>query len=274
MLTLNSLPAPFHQAARSPRTSEKFSPISTAEAITPLLDRGWTIRKAWASRVRARPDGEIRTDADFRRHHVLLTPPSGESGHSEVRPEVLLRNANDGSSAYRLDLALFRFVCSNGLVIKSRDFGSVSVAHTRRQAIEVLDATERVRSMTEHTIPRVYEMERTRLNIADQYIFAHKAAVLRGLPHNAFWSVLTTAHRPEDDTETLWGLYNAIQEAGVRGGCRYVSDTNPLDNFAQVNGPVRTVRGVKNELGPIAVKFNRDLWALAEETLAARTVLS
>ena len=36
-------------------------------------------------------------------------------------PEIMVINANDGSSSLRMEAGLFRFVCSNGLIVKSQE---------------------------------------------------------------------------------------------------------------------------------------------------------
>ncbi|NBW19567.1 MAG: DUF932 domain-containing protein, partial [Caulobacteraceae bacterium] len=59
----------------------------------------------------------------------------GEAGNAralavgDTFPEVVLVNANDGSSAYKLMAGVFRLVCLNGMVVAERQTGQVSVHH-------------------------------------------------------------------------------------------------------------------------------------------------
>ena len=39
-------------------------------------------------------------------------------------PQILLTNSHDGGNAFTLSAGIFRLVCSNGLVIKTEDYGS------------------------------------------------------------------------------------------------------------------------------------------------------
>ncbi len=84
------------------------------------------------------------------RHLDHLVNPKGE----EV-PEIVLENSHDGTAAYRLHAGIFRFCCSNGLLIASANFGTISVKHAggREFDARIADAT---RQIAEHT-PAAFE---------------------------------------------------------------------------------------------------------------------
>jgi hypothetical protein len=44
-------------------------------------------------------------------------------------PQILLTNSHDGGNAFSLSAGIFRLVCSNGLVIKTEDYGTARLVH-------------------------------------------------------------------------------------------------------------------------------------------------
>src|ERR1700751_6461233 len=49
---------------------------------------------------------------------------------NQVRPEVVLVNSHDKSSAYQLHCGLFRLVCTNGMVVSDGTFQRISIKHS------------------------------------------------------------------------------------------------------------------------------------------------
>ena len=48
---------------------------------------------------------------------------------AEEYPQLLLTNSHDGGNAFSLSAGIFRMVCSNGLVIKTEDYGTARLVH-------------------------------------------------------------------------------------------------------------------------------------------------
>ena len=48
---------------------------------------------------------------------------------NEVRPEIVLLNSHDKSSAYQLHCGLLRMVCLNGMVVADATFQRISIKH-------------------------------------------------------------------------------------------------------------------------------------------------
>ncbi len=79
-------------------------------------------------------------------------------------PELVLTNSHDGTSAYKFFSGVFRLACSNGMVVQSADFGSISVRHSGGTDFQsrVIDATYRVIEDTPRTMARVEALEANR----------------------------------------------------------------------------------------------------------------
>jgi hypothetical protein len=63
----------------------------------------------------------VRTEArrGFQKHLIRFARAEhlGSWEKNPVRPEVVLLNSHDKSSAYQLHCGLFRLVCTNGMVV-------------------------------------------------------------------------------------------------------------------------------------------------------------
>ena len=62
---------------------------------------------------------------------------------NQVRPEVVLVNSHDKSSAYQLHCGLFRLVCTNGMVVSDGTFQRISIKHSGFNPDSVIEASSR-----------------------------------------------------------------------------------------------------------------------------------
>jgi Domain of unknown function (DUF932) len=106
--------------------SERYSFLPTSSILNGMRTNGWVP-------VRAQ-EQSIRTEArrGFQKHVVRFA--RGEHlqtwEKNQVRPEVVLVNSHDKSSAYQLHCGLFRLVCTNGMVVSDGTFQRISIKHS------------------------------------------------------------------------------------------------------------------------------------------------
>jgi hypothetical protein len=62
----------------------------------------------------------------------------------QARPEVVLVNSHDKSSAYQLHCGLFRLVCTNGMVVFDGTFQRISIKHSGFNPDSVIEASFKV----------------------------------------------------------------------------------------------------------------------------------
>lgn len=178
-------------------------------------------------------------------HHFFKQPP-------EIA-QVTLVNAHDRSSTYQLDAAIWRMLCGNGLMVAGSAFESIHVRHGKQIVDEVLEGTYRIAEEMPRVFERVEEMKSVALAPAAQRAFAEMAAAIR-------WSdsapidptKLLTSRRTEDETQTLWGTYNVVQENLMRGGIRGHATTGRRLT-------TRAIDSVNED-----VRLNRALWLTAD----------
>lgn len=244
-------PSVFTLAPHASR-SDRFAQITTADILRGLRGEGWGVFSA--GQTKAKEDKREHTKHMLRLRRLDTTP----GGFSDGTPELVLINAHDGTSAYKMMGGYFRIACLNGL-IAGDICQTVRVGHTGpavdrvvRGSFEVLDGLTRVvesrDTMRGITLDR--EEQRLLAESAVQTVWGDKSPVepLR----------LLSARRWDDRKPDLWTTFNTIQENIVRGGVRGTAST----------GRALRTRGVaaidKN------VSVNRALWTLAEGMAALK----
>jgi hypothetical protein len=94
--------------------------------------------------VRAQ-EQSIRTEArrGFQKHVVRFARVEHLQTweKNQVRPEVVLVNSHDKSSAYQLHCGLFRLVCTNGMVVSDGTFQRISIKHSGFNPESVIEAS-------------------------------------------------------------------------------------------------------------------------------------
>src|SRR5215510_12092065 len=191
--------------------SERFKPIPTIDMVRALQVEGWDVAKAQQS---------ISRDASrqpYTKHMLRFRKRDRQDlvvGGNIL--ELLLINGNDGSAAYRLDAGIFRIVCSNGLIVKAADYGSVKIRHTGDVVQKVIAGSYEVLKNAERALTAPQDWGKIQLNDNQRYAFAKGAAVER-------WGVdeetgnmlapvkpeaLLEARRFDDMGHDLWSTFN------------------------------------------------------------------
>lgn len=243
------------------QTSERYTFIPTIEVIDNLRAEGFAPVRVMQSKTRIEGKGEFtRHMIRFRRHQDIdIAQVVGDE-----LPEIVLVNSHDRSSSYELSAGIYRLACSNGMVVKSSDFGSIRVHHTGDIVGQVLEGSARIIEEVPAIMDRVANYKGIMLTQEEAGVFAEAAMELRypagELPYNPAVSSnqpfsplnLLRVKRAADASPNLWNISNRVQEHLMRGGIRGRSKT----------GRRMTARGISsvNE----EMKFNKALWLLTE----------
>lgn len=231
--------------------SDKYSFVSTVDVLNGLYDEGFRVFNASQSRTR------IPGKRDFTKHMLRLRHASHLGQVATVGdsiPELVLINSHDGASSFQLMGGLFRFVCSNGMVVPDSQCQTLKVQHSgnvldkvKAGAFEVLDGLTRIVESRD-------DMQRIELRRDEQRALAQAALAVRydegSAPIDA--DDLLMARRWDDRGDDLWRVFNRIQENATKGGIRG-------RNAAGRRTSTRAVSGIDQD-----VKLNRALWTLAE----------
>lgn len=254
-------PAVFAEAPAGDRSS-RYGFVNTHAIIGALGFDGWFPVGAQQQRVRSQDRVGVAKHLVRFRHEALL-PAATKVG--DYVPELLLANSHDGTSSYNLTAGLFRFVCLNGLVVSDGTFAKVRVAHVGDIAQRVLEGSYTVVENVPAIAARVEEFKARELSNDETLEFSRRALELRGVGRedaNAIGGVLRT-YRREDQGNSLWAVFNRVQENLVNGHYRTLKPIPGVERY-RTQVKARAIKGIDTNL-----KVNKGLWELAEEFAAA-----
>ena len=150
----------------------------------------------------------------------------------EEYPQLLLTNSHDGGNAFTLSAGIFRLVCSNGLVIKTEDYGSARLVHKGYSFEAVQKLVNEFNVEIDEVLSKVTAMKKVQLTKAQQIEFAKQAALLRftaksynedNIADVVDLDGLLNAERKEDKGDGLYEVFNRVQESLVKGKYLYAS---------------------------------------------------
>jgi hypothetical protein len=175
--------------------------------------------------------------------------------------EILLKNANDGTSAYDLMAGLFRIRCLNSMVAQIGTIESVKVRHSGDVGHKVIEGTYSVLKEAQKALAAPADWSRLSLDRDERQAFAEAAHILRfadsdGNTETPIQPAQLLIPRRRDDTSAdLWTNFNVIQENVIRGGLHGIGRDA---NNRRRRVTTRAVNGIDQD-----VKLNRALFTLA-----------
>lgn len=233
--------------------SDKYVHIPTIQVVDDMRKLGWEPVQAVGVRTRKNGDARIKKHlVKFRNEGVFM---ADQDGNVDSYIEVLLTNSHDGSSTFRFEVGIFRLICSNGLVVKDSDLGTLKIRHMGYdfEALRTLmnEMVEKLPSV----VGRINTFNQTEVTQEQAEEFAGKAVQLRfeDAISNISIEDILTATRVEDEGYSLWAVLNRVQEKLVNGGFYYENAQNKQ----------RKARALKSFTQNI--DFNSKLWELADE---------
>ena len=225
--------------------SKHYSFVPTSSVINDLRSMGWEVVDA--KQVKARK----KSTRGYQKHMVTFEHPDYRVEGAEEFPQLLLTNSHDGGNAFQLSAGIFRLVCSNGLVIKSEDYGSARLVHKGYSFEAVQKLVNEFAETIDGTLSKITEMKKVELTKEQQIEFAKQAALLRftakSYNENNIADVvdiddLLNVERKEDAGNGLWEVFNRVQESLVNGKYNYAM--NGKVNAADAK--TRKARPIKN----------------------------
>lgn len=256
ILTKNDLskvaPAIF---AESPDTnvSDRYGFVPTIDVVDSLQDQGWYPVRAQQTHTRD------ETKNHLARHMVRFRQdPDRQISVGDSVTELVLTNSHDRSSAYQLDLGLFRMICSNGMVTPTGDLGQIRVKHGKHVVENIIEGSLHLASEIPLLSESVDSFQSTLMSSHEAVLFAKAALAIR---YGEDWQSqspihpesLLQARRNEDREPSLWKVFNRVQENLIKGGLAGRSGNGR-------NTRSRAITSVSKD-----VRLNRALWLLTQE---------
>jgi hypothetical protein len=250
---LRSLAPSVFAAQAMPGTSARYTFLPTDQIVTAMRQEGWKPTEAREMRPR------MEARRGFQRHMIRFQRRDEIAEKGEYTPEVVLINSHDRSSGYQIHAGLFRFICSNGMMVSDGLIPSIHVRHTGQEIGQIITASFQILDQLPKLADRVARFKSIGLSADIQRQFAERALALRYdrpelAPINA--TQLLEARRSEDAGPTLWETVNKVSENLLRGGMR---DTSRVNRAGKPFRPMRPIRGLGANVG-----INLGIWGLAE----------
>ena len=232
--------------------SARYTPIDTMAVVNTFTER-------LGLKIPAK-GGIQHTLSDAGTHHgrhLVRMRSDAPLIKGEAFPEVLLTNAYDGTTSFEISLGIFRLVCLNGLVTGDAFMEPVSIRHTKQAPALVEEAVEKVLGLVPELTAMLKQMQGHNLTRGQQLTMAEEMATARfgvNLPVQPV--ALLEARRPEDEGDSVWSVYNRVQEHLIVGGME----------GRLANGHRHTTRPIRAISRNMTV--NRALWNVAQRRAA------
>ena len=252
-------PVAFATKPTNSAVTDKYVHISTEKVIDDLDKLGWKPVEATQRKSRGKQTIFSKHMIQFQNPDIMVKGADGD----DAFPRILLTNSHDGMTSFQFRMGIFRLVCSNGLVIATEEFESFKIRHKGytfeelRQVVvqAVSDLPNKVEVMNKMT-ERVLSEEEQRKLALDAFLIrsgitpGSDEAKKKEYDEETLDEILEV-RREADEGNTLWKVFNRVQEAVTQGGF----------SAALVGAKVRKVRKIKSFEKD--TKINQELFKLA-----------
>ena len=234
---------PYHEV------SSKYHIIPTIEIIEQLRAENWypvTVNEAGVRDL---------SKNGFQQHYVRFQHFSDLINPNANVVELLLFNSHDRSKAFTISAGIYRYVCSNGLVIADSIFESYKIKHLGERDNDVINAVANITAIKPKLLEKISKFESITLNQNEKESFLQSALPLRFENHLELDNPneLLTPLRAEDKNDDLYTVLNILQEnflsSKVSG---YNKETNRRFTSKQITSISKDV------------EINKGLWDIAE----------
>lgn len=259
-------PLVFATSPTNDKVSEKYTVANTYTVIQDMEKLGWKVVRAAQRRATKKSSGR------FSYHMVALQNPDikitkqvdGGEEIVECFPQIILTNSHDGLSCFQFRVGLYRCICSNGLVISDAELSEFKIRHIYYSFENLRAVVGRILEALPSKVERMSQMSNVLLSEDQKLDFAKKALSIRkGVKEEELqadeetYKDLLTPVRKEDEGNSLWNVYNVLQEKIVKGGY----------STAEEGKKARKVRKVTSFIKEL--DFSRRIDEVAQSYLAA-----
>ena len=202
--------------------SSRYAFVPTYSVLDTFREAGYYPIMASESKVRNNENnqGYQKHIIQFRSLDNLLRPNSNEE-----YADIVLTNSHNRTSSFIVDLAFFRIICSNMLVVPSHSFSHHSIVHSGFNISKVNTAINEVTAFMPKIKSEIEKFKSIRLSLLEQYSLANAAIDIRfdKQLHDVNAKEFLKITRDEDEMPTLWNVFNRVQEAMIRGGAKGIN---------------------------------------------------
>lgn len=220
-------PLAFATSPTNDKVSDKYAMANTSTVIDDMEKLGWKVVRAAQRKATKKSSGR------FSYHMVALQNPdikiTKQIGDGEeivdCYPQIILTNSHDGLNCFQFRAGLYRCICSNGLVISDGELSEFKIRHIYYTFEELRKTVKTIIAALPGYVERMTRMANIELSKEQKQEFARKALGIRkNIPfekvkvdEETIKDILTPV-RKEDEGNSLWNVYNVLQEKITKGG--------------------------------------------------------
>lgn len=258
-------PYAFATSPTNPAVSGKYTYANTETVINDMARLGWYP-------VEAKQCWKKKNSKGIRSFHMVVMETADprtniidQYGNPEAKVRIIIQNSHDGFNSFRFMMGCYRFVCSNGMIVADAQFADFSIRHINYSFDELRGIVAQVMNSIPATIGKMNIMNATILTDEQKRELAVETYKIRkGFTAEDKVNVddqtvddLLTPMRTEDEGNSLWNVFNVLQEKMIKGGF----------SASGKNGKIRKQRPISSIKKD--VDYNQRLWAIAERYMPA-----
>lgn len=264
-------PMALRSTPTNPNVSERYTFANTETVIDDLARLGWYPVEAKQARAKKNSSG-IRSFhmLAFQNPDVFIKKTDADGCETiDAYPRIILTNSHDGFNSFKFMVGLYRCVCSNGLIIATDQMVELNIRHVNYDFEELRVVVATAIKQVPIQTTAINAMQNVMLTVEQKTALAISAMRIRkGVSEDGkFYAdmeavqAVLVPQRKEDEGDSLWNVYNVLQEYMMRGGYRAK---------ASESGKARKARALTSVAK--SVDFNRDLFKAAYEYVPAEVV--
>jgi hypothetical protein len=236
--------------------SDRYNVIPTAEVIQEFTKFGFELGSIQSAGVRS-------LEKALKQRHLVRMRREEKLFDGELVPEVAIYNSYDGTKALEIHIAVFRFICENGIISGTYDFEPLKILHSNNNWMELVHEYIDTYSQKLDKQKEVIEhMKDYYMSLDEAYQLAEESLAIRHYDGRIINEAvdpleLLVAKRREDKGDRMWNRFNILQESLVNGYYK------KYDN----DGSIRKAKIMTNV--DEIIRFNKELSNIFEGRLAA-----
>lgn len=216
--------------------------IKTVDILENLQGQGWLINGVCESKNKNRKVAN---------HFVRLEHPDftiKSKNKTEGVSNLYITNSCSGTKPLNLDFGVYRLVCSNGLVRRD-SYTEFNFKHNETSLKRIPITLQNINKDIQKSLQEFEKLKQKELTEAQIDELALNASLLRFERNTIDYQQLLKAYRNEDEGNSLWNVYNRIQE-------------NLTKSDLLIDRKGNSVKGINNAKEDI--KLNQNLFDLVE----------
>lgn len=222
---------------------------STETIIDDMEKLGWGVVQC--KQQRANKNSTVRSFhmVAFQNPDIYITKETKNGEEIEAYPQVILTNSHDGFNSFKFRIGIFRLICSNGMVLATEEFESISIRHINYTFEELRTTIAASIEKVEKHVAVMNRMQATKLTIEQRRDFALNALAIRMSKDidevkatDEELDELLEPLRDEDKGENLWATFNVLQEKIIKGLYHHGKTKLGKDRKARpITGPAKDI---------------------------------